>query len=144
MHQYLDSDGSGTSDICVSSDIGAQRLADATAWLQQYNLKGFLGEIGAGSNGASSFLPICILATRGEMLMGMCDLLYSGLHRSRLRRALLDAAGRRRLGRRALVGCRTVVGRLLSEHRAAQWAGGRFDPSPGVGAFLVRSSVEGV
>ncbi|KAF7374836.1 Glycoside hydrolase family 5 protein [Mycena sanguinolenta] len=44
MHQYLDSDGSGTSDVCVSSTIGAERLADATAWLQANNLKGFLGE----------------------------------------------------------------------------------------------------
>lgn len=51
MHQYLDSDGSGTSATCVSSTIGAQRLQDATQWLQQNNLKGFLGEIGAGSNG---------------------------------------------------------------------------------------------
>lgn len=51
MHQYLDSDGSGTSATCVSSTIGAERLADATTWLQQNNLKGFLGEMGAGSNG---------------------------------------------------------------------------------------------
>ena len=51
MHQYLDSDGSGTSDICVSPTIGAERLAAATAWLQANNMKGFLGEIGAGSNG---------------------------------------------------------------------------------------------
>ncbi|KAE9394437.1 glycoside hydrolase [Gymnopus androsaceus JB14] len=34
MHQYLDSDGSGTSATCVSNTIGASRLADATAWLQ--------------------------------------------------------------------------------------------------------------
>ena len=51
MHQYLDSDGSGTSPTCVSSTIGAERLQAATQWLQQNNLKGFLGEIGAGSNG---------------------------------------------------------------------------------------------
>ena len=50
MHQYLDSDGSGTSPTCVSSTIGAERLQAATQWLQQNNLKGFLGEIGAGSN----------------------------------------------------------------------------------------------
>ncbi|KAH8830362.1 endoglucanase [Flagelloscypha sp. PMI_526] len=30
MHQYLDSDGSGTSATCVSSTIGAERLAAAT------------------------------------------------------------------------------------------------------------------
>ena len=53
MHQYLDSDGSGTSATCVSSTIGAERLAAATTWLQQNGLKGFLGEMGAGSNGAN-------------------------------------------------------------------------------------------
>ena len=51
MHQYLDSDGSGTSGTCVSATIGAERLQAATAWLQQNNMKGFLGEMGAGSNG---------------------------------------------------------------------------------------------
>lgn len=50
MHQYLDGDASGTSDSCVSPTIGAERLAAATAWLKQKNLKGFLGEIGGGSN----------------------------------------------------------------------------------------------
>ena len=51
MHQYLDSDGSGTSPTCVSSTIGAERLQAATDWLKANNFKGFLGEIGAGSNG---------------------------------------------------------------------------------------------
>jgi endoglucanase len=51
MHQYLDTDGSGTSATCVSSTIGAERLQAATQWLQQNKKKGFLGEIGAGSNG---------------------------------------------------------------------------------------------
>jgi endoglucanase len=61
MHQYLDSDGSGTSDQCVSSTIGAERLQDATAWLKAHNLKGFLGEIGAGSN------SVCIAAVKSAM-----------------------------------------------------------------------------
>lgn len=52
MHQYLDSDGSGTSPTCVSSTIGKERLAAATEWLKSTGLKGFLGEIGAGSNSA--------------------------------------------------------------------------------------------
>ncbi|KAL5525510.1 hypothetical protein ACEPAG_6846 [Sanghuangporus baumii] len=52
MHQYLDSDGSGTSGTCVSSTIGAERLAAATTWLQENGLKGFLGEMGAGSSDA--------------------------------------------------------------------------------------------
>ncbi|KAG9019909.1 hypothetical protein FRB90_000040 [Tulasnella sp. 427] len=61
MHQYLDSDGSGTSETCVSSTIGAERIADATAWLKSKGFKGFLGEIGAGSNDA------CISAVKGAL-----------------------------------------------------------------------------
>ncbi|KAJ6576546.1 endoglucanase [Mycena vulgaris] len=61
MHQYLDSDGSGTSATCVSSTIGAERIAAATAWLKANNLKGFLGEIGAGNNAA------CISAVSGAL-----------------------------------------------------------------------------
>ncbi|KAJ7224342.1 endoglucanase [Mycena pura] len=69
MHQYLDSDGSGTNPTCVSSTIGAERLANATAWLQQNNMKGFLGEIGAGSNSA------CISAVFGAF----CQMQQSGV-----------------------------------------------------------------
>ncbi|KAJ6513190.1 endoglucanase [Mycena sanguinolenta] len=69
MHQYLDSDGSGTNEVCVSSTIGVERLADATAWLQANNLKGFLGEIGAGSNAD------CIAAVNGAM----CAMQQSGV-----------------------------------------------------------------
>ncbi|KAJ8455164.1 hypothetical protein ONZ45_g10336 [Pleurotus djamor] len=61
MHQYLDSDGSGTSPTCVSSTIGVERLQAATAWLQQHGFKGFLGEIGAGSN------DVCIAAVKGAL-----------------------------------------------------------------------------
>ncbi|KAF7294516.1 CBM1 domain-containing protein [Mycena kentingensis (nom. inval.)] len=69
MHQYLDSDGSGTNPTCVSSTIGAERLAAATAWLKQTGFKGFLGEIGAGSNSA------CISAVQGAM----CAMQQSGV-----------------------------------------------------------------
>jgi endoglucanase len=69
MHQYLDSDGSGTSPTCVSSTIAAERLAAATAWLKANNLKGFLGELGAGSN------DVCIAAIKG----GLCSLQESGV-----------------------------------------------------------------
>ncbi|KAG8876776.1 hypothetical protein FRB97_003927 [Tulasnella sp. 331] len=61
MHQYLDSDGSGTSGTCVDSTIGVDRLTDATAWLKANNFKGLLGEIGAGSN------SVCIQAVSGAM-----------------------------------------------------------------------------
>ncbi|KAG6862567.1 hypothetical protein C0995_000115 [Termitomyces sp. Mi166 len=69
MHQYLDSDGSGTSDQCVSATIGAERIADATAWLKAHNFKGFLGEIGAGSNAN------CIAAVQGAL----CAMQQSGV-----------------------------------------------------------------
>ncbi|KAI0363603.1 endoglucanase [Pilatotrama ljubarskyi] len=61
MHQYLDSDGSGTSPTCVSTTIGAERLQAATQWLQQTGLKGFLGEIGAGNN------TQCVTAVTGAL-----------------------------------------------------------------------------
>ena len=52
MHQYLDSDGSGTSATCVSTTIGAERIADATAWLKANNKKGIIGEYAGGANSA--------------------------------------------------------------------------------------------
>lgn len=69
MHQYLDSDGSGTSDICVSATIGAERLQAATNWLKQTGLKGFLGEIGSGSNNN------CVSAVKGAL----CSMQQSGV-----------------------------------------------------------------
>ncbi|KAF5391573.1 hypothetical protein D9757_002387 [Collybiopsis confluens] len=74
MHQYLDSDGSGTSATCVSNTIGAQRLADATAWLKSTGLKGFLGEMGAGSNTAciqAVFGALCSMQQAGGVWIGM-------------------------------------------------------------------------
>ena len=50
VHQYLDSDSSGTSDQCVSEDIGAQRLVEFTKWLHENNQRGFLGEFAGGRN----------------------------------------------------------------------------------------------
>ncbi|KAK4209136.1 glycoside hydrolase superfamily [Rhypophila decipiens] len=50
MHQYLDSDGSGTSTACVSSTIGTERLQAATNWLKANNKKGLLGETAGGAN----------------------------------------------------------------------------------------------
>lgn len=49
-HQYLDSDSSGTSETCVSSNIGSTRLAAFTGWLRVNKKRGFLGEFGAGGN----------------------------------------------------------------------------------------------
>lgn len=50
MHQYLDSDGSGTSDACVSSTIGAERITAATAWLKTNGKVGIIGEFAGGAN----------------------------------------------------------------------------------------------
>ncbi|KAE9370385.1 glycoside hydrolase family 5 protein [Stipitochalara longipes BDJ] len=50
MHQYLDSDASGTSSTCVSSTIGAERIAAATSWLRKNNKKGIIGEFAGGVN----------------------------------------------------------------------------------------------
>jgi len=50
MHQYLDSDSSGTHVDCVSADIGSKRLVAATQWLQQNNRRALLGEFGAANN----------------------------------------------------------------------------------------------
>jgi endoglucanase len=69
MHQYLDSDGSGTNGTCVSSTIGSQRVLAATQWLQSNGFKGFLGEFGAGSN------SVCVSAVQGML----CDMQASGV-----------------------------------------------------------------
>lgn len=50
MHQYLDSDNSGTSDVCVSATIGAERVAAATNWLRQNGKIAILGEFAGGAN----------------------------------------------------------------------------------------------
>lgn len=50
MHQYLDSDGSGTSETCVSGTIGKERITDATQWLKDNKKVGFIGEYAGGSN----------------------------------------------------------------------------------------------
>ena len=50
LHQYLDDNSSGTSETCVGSTIGSQRLAGVTNWLRQNGKRGFLGEFGASSN----------------------------------------------------------------------------------------------
>lgn len=50
MHQYLDSDGSGTSATCVSSTIGVERVQAATNWLRQNGKQGIIGEFAGGAN----------------------------------------------------------------------------------------------
>ncbi|KAF2490819.1 glycoside hydrolase [Lophium mytilinum] len=50
MHQYLDSDGSGTHEECVSATIFSERLKDATAWLRENKKVGLIGEFAGGNN----------------------------------------------------------------------------------------------
>ena len=59
MHQYLDSDSSGTSDQCVSETVGVDRVTSATQWLRDNGKIGFLGEYAGGSN------DVCKAAVKG-------------------------------------------------------------------------------
>ncbi|KAF2135423.1 glycoside hydrolase family 5 protein [Aplosporella prunicola CBS 121167] len=61
MHQYLDSDSSGTSETCVSSTIGKERIEEATQWLKDNNKKGLLGEFAGGVN------DVCKDAVKGML-----------------------------------------------------------------------------
>jgi len=52
VHQYLDSDGSGTSSTIFNNDpnIGVQRLTTFTNWLKQNHRRGFLGEFAVANS----------------------------------------------------------------------------------------------
>jgi len=50
VHQYLDGDGSGNSDTCVSATIGSERLAQFTPWARAHGKRAFLGEFAVGDN----------------------------------------------------------------------------------------------
>ncbi|KAL4752575.1 endo-beta-1,4-glucanase A [Aspergillus terricola var. indicus] len=50
MHQYLDSDGSGTNPTCVSSTIGSERVTAATTWLRENGKLAVLGEFAGANN----------------------------------------------------------------------------------------------
>jgi endoglucanase len=50
VHQYLDSNSSGTSATCVSTGIGVERLKNFTSWLRTHNKRGFLGEFAGTVN----------------------------------------------------------------------------------------------
>ncbi|KAJ2894656.1 putative glycoside hydrolase family 5 protein [Zalerion maritima] len=59
MHQYLDSDSSGTSESCVSGSVGVQRVVGATEWLKQNGKVGIIGEFAGGPN------SVCMEAVTG-------------------------------------------------------------------------------
>ena len=48
IHQYLDSDFSGTNTSCVDATIGSRSLAEVTTWMRKHNQRAFLGEFGGG------------------------------------------------------------------------------------------------
>jgi endoglucanase len=50
LHQYLDSDSSGTSGTCVSASVGSERLVRATTWMREHNRRALLGEFAGGNN----------------------------------------------------------------------------------------------
>jgi endoglucanase len=56
IHQYLDSDSSGTKSGCSGERIGRERLDKLTRWLRQQNARAVLGEFGADSS------PTCLAA----------------------------------------------------------------------------------
>lgn len=61
VHQYLDSDYSGTQTACQSTTIGADSLAGFTAWLRANHKRGMLGELGAAANAT------CLAAVDGML-----------------------------------------------------------------------------
>jgi endoglucanase len=78
VHQYLDSDGSGTMTNIVSVDIGWQRLTNFTAWARANNVKGFLGEyavprlaIGSGQPGGLALTNmLSYISTNSDVWLG--------------------------------------------------------------------------
>lgn len=50
MHQYQDSDASGTNPTCASETAGAEGLQQATPWLKEHGFRAFLGEFSGGAN----------------------------------------------------------------------------------------------
>jgi endoglucanase len=49
VHQYLDSDSSGSHTTCVSATIGTERVMPFMTWLESNGRRGFLGEFGGGA-----------------------------------------------------------------------------------------------
>jgi len=50
VHQYLDSDGSGTHENCTSSSIGSQDLSGFTSWCKTNKKRAILAEFAGGNN----------------------------------------------------------------------------------------------
>jgi endoglucanase len=50
VHQYFDSNKSGTSTTCLNAPVGNSTLADFTFWLRENKKRAFLGEFGVANN----------------------------------------------------------------------------------------------
>jgi endoglucanase len=78
VHQYLDSDGSGTKTTIVSATIGRERLTNFTAWARANNVKGFLGEYavpgavigGSGNGGPALTNMLGYIQTNSDVWLG--------------------------------------------------------------------------
>ena len=56
VHQYLDYNSSGTHETCISVAMAGDVMEDFTEWLEDNDLRGFLGEFGVPDN------PRCLAA----------------------------------------------------------------------------------
>ena len=54
VHQYLDSDSSGTTTNIVNANIGVTRISAFTSWLRTNNKRGFLGEFAVANSTVGS------------------------------------------------------------------------------------------
>jgi endoglucanase len=61
VHEYFDTDSSGTSDTCVSQDRAIARLTSFTQWLHENKQEGFLGEFGTSGR------PDCLALLAGVL-----------------------------------------------------------------------------
>lgn len=61
VHQYLDSNYSGTKPDCKSATIGVEKLTAITRWLREHKRRALLGEFGAGPDAT------CLLALDGML-----------------------------------------------------------------------------
>ena len=61
VHQYVDSDFSGTHADCKSSTAGSEAMHDFTSWLRLHHKRGFVGELGGGWN------PTCAAAIDDQL-----------------------------------------------------------------------------
>jgi endoglucanase len=80
VHQYLDSDGSGTHTNIVSADVGWQRLTNFTAWARANKSQGFLGEYavpgvaigGTNIGGPALTNMLSYIQTNSDVWLGWC------------------------------------------------------------------------